>query len=146
MPPLVLFMIFMYRTGLRLVDKKCPNQDGGKLGPCSHGSNHWPLPIFDYLLWFLCGKNMNKINTKSVLTNMPLLMFINYLLYNKNLVGINVHLWATTEILVLNKLTFQSKYFFGKCPWKRLIRLLEIKIIFSHFQNKSILISLSKRV
>ena len=30
----------LYRTGLRLVNKNCPNQDGGKLGPCSHGSNH----------------------------------------------------------------------------------------------------------
>ena len=30
----------LYRTGLQLVNKNCPNQDGGKLGPCPHGSNH----------------------------------------------------------------------------------------------------------
>ena len=46
----------LYRTGLRLVNKNCPNQDGGKLGPCSHGSNHWPLPFLT-----ICGFCVAKL-------------------------------------------------------------------------------------
>ena len=37
------------RTGLRLVNKNCPNQDGGKLGPLT-------TTFFDDL-WFLSWQN-----------------------------------------------------------------------------------------